>query len=202
MWNYDPYLEPGAGHLFDRSGPGWAMGFFSNSSYRWSLPSWTKRAKVMMGLLELVTEFYDRDGGRFYLCNMDGMTLHHNKHFELSLTESSLPLSATQISTALKNITCYSWRDCAFTPQCTTLCNYKTHTCLPRLVRPTLSHACHVMTDYLLFDAPARLKPTLGRLLRRCQKLTWSMSELDLHHSLLSLELRDIIWGHIQNAAR
>ncbi|GFR74777.1 hypothetical protein ElyMa_002171300, partial [Elysia marginata] len=64
VWNYAPYFESGAGNLFDRHSLGWTLGFFSNSSYRWTLPAWVKRAKVIMGLLELITEFYDRNGGR------------------------------------------------------------------------------------------------------------------------------------------
>ena len=64
VWNYGQFFEAGAGYLFDRRGMGWTVGFFSNNSYRWTLPTWFKRAKVVMGLLELVTEFYDRQGGR------------------------------------------------------------------------------------------------------------------------------------------
>ncbi|RUS87104.1 hypothetical protein EGW08_005104 [Elysia chlorotica] len=202
MWNHGPYLELGAGPLFDLSGLSWTLGLFSNNSYRWMLPAWSKRAKVMVGLLEVVSEFYDRSEGQFHLCNIDGLTLFHTKTFELALTESSLPLSGAQVSHALRNVSCRSWRDCTLTAQCQTQCDYRSRRCTAQLVKPTLTHACGLMKDYLLFDAPRFIRPSLGRLLRRCARLTWSAPDLDLQHSLLVQELRDILWGHIQHLTR
>ena len=133
---------------------------------------------------------------------MNGLTLFHTKKFELSLTEASLPLSGLQISNALRNVSCRSWRDCTLTPQCQTQCDYASRKCTSNLVKPTLSHACGVVFDYLLFDAPSFIKPTLNRLLRRCMKLTWSTPDIDLQHSLLALDIRDVIWGQIHHQSR
>ena len=133
---------------------------------------------------------------------MNGLTLFHSKKYELFLTESSLPLSGPQISDALRNVSCRTWRDCTLTPQCQTQCDYRSRKCTSMLVKPTLSHVCDIMADYLLFDAPSFIKVSLGRLLRRCQRLTWSVPDLDLQHSLIIVDLKDVIWGHIQHQTR
>ncbi|XP_059149893.1 divergent protein kinase domain 1B-like isoform X2 [Physella acuta] len=195
VW-HRPHMLSGS-ILFRKDTP-WPVRMFSTKAYRWTLPSWHHRAKVMLSLLEFVEEMYEKDGVRYHLCNADGRTLLHLGSFEIVITEEVMLLSSQQLATRLSNITCHHSHDCVLTKQCQTFCDYSTQQCSGKVVRPTLAYICDIMEDYLLFDAPRLLKPGLMRLIHRCQGMSSYSLKADLLHSVVIIDLKSILWNTIQ----
>ncbi|XP_005107722.1 divergent protein kinase domain 1A-like [Aplysia californica] len=197
VW-HEPYNR--ARHVLYRRASPWPLSMFSDTAYRWTLPSWMRRAKVVMSLLELVEEMYEKEGVRYHLCHMDGLTLHmHPKDFEVLISHNAMLLSARQVQNRLSNMTCRRHSDCYLTEQCQTSCDYQTGRCTDSLVRPTLSFVCEIMEEYLLFDTPKQIKANLTRLIRRCVLLGRRSASI-VTHSVLLIDLKNVIWNFIQYA--
>lgn len=111
-------------------------------------------------------------------------------------------LSSQQIHNKLSNITCQYAHDCTLTQQCQTVCDFSSRQCSGKVTRPTLAFVCDIMEDYLLFDAPKALKITLSRLIHRCQSLSVYTQMLDLVHSIIVLDLKNVLWNYIQNKVK
>ncbi|BFZ20499.1 hypothetical protein BsWGS_23538 [Bradybaena similaris] len=199
IW-YNLHLSQGS-TLYRRATP-WPVSLLTNNAYRWTLPAWIYRARAMLSLIELAEELYDRDGVRYHLCNVDGLSLHHHGSYEVILTEDTMLLSSQQIRNKLSNITCQYAHDCILTPQCQTMCDFSSRQCSGKVTRPTLAFVCDIMEDYLLFDAPKTLKITLSRLIHRCQSLSVYTQMLDLVHSIIVLDLKNVLWNYIQNKVK
>ncbi|CAG5129540.1 unnamed protein product, partial [Candidula unifasciata] len=185
IW-YNLHLTQGS-TLYRKTTP-WPISLFTNNAYRWTLPGWIYRARAMLSLVELAEDLYDKDGIRYHLCNVDGLSLHHHDSYEVILTEETMLLSSQQIRNKLANITCHYAHDCILTPQCQTM-----------FTRPTLAVVCDILEEYLLFDAPKIVKTSLSRLIHRCQSLSVYTQMLDLVHSILVLDLKNLLWNYIQN---
>lgn len=82
VWHY-LHLNEGS-TLYTRATP-WPFSIFASNTYRWTLPSWTRRAKVMLSLVELAEELYEKDGVRleffcFGLFHMKFINIHVKSH--------------------------------------------------------------------------------------------------------------------------
>uniref|UniRef100_A0A0B6Y0H3 FAM69 N-terminal domain-containing protein n=1 Tax=Arion vulgaris TaxID=1028688 RepID=A0A0B6Y0H3_9EUPU len=196
VWYY-LYLMEGTS-LYRKTTP-WPISIFTSNFYRWTLPHWSLRAKVMLSLVELVEEMYEKDGVRYHLCNVNGLSLYHHSSYEVAITDDTMLLSSQQIHNRLSNITCHYAHDCILTPQCQTSCEFSSRQCTDRIIRPTIAVVCDVMIDYLLFDTPKEIKVSLNRAITRCQSISVYTQQLDLVHSLLILDLKSILWNYIQN---
>ncbi|CAL1540456.1 unnamed protein product [Lymnaea stagnalis] len=183
--------------LYRRATP-WPISLFTSNAYRWTLPNWYRRAKVMLSLLEFVEDINEKDGVRYYLCNANGMTLSRLPNYEIVISEETMLLSSHQVIKKLSNVTCYHSDDCVLTPQCKTTCDVSNNQCTGTLVRPTAAHICDIMEDYLLFDAPRLLKPTLTRLIHRCQAMNLRSPKLDLLHSVVIIDIKSVLWNTLQ----
>ncbi|XP_055896522.1 divergent protein kinase domain 1A-like [Biomphalaria glabrata] len=195
IW-HRPHLTTGD-NLYHSKGP-WPLSLFSSHAYRWTLPAWHKRAKVMLSLLELVEEMYEKNGVRYHLCNVSGLTLYQLPNYEVTLSEEAMMLSSNQVAKRLANISCQSSSDCTLTHQCQTVCELTTAQCTGKLIRPTLAYVCDIMQDYLLFDAPRALKSTLTRLIHRCQNMSMHLPKLDLLHSVVVVDIKTVLWNTLQ----
>nr|KAG5690912.1 hypothetical protein BaRGS_003403 [Batillaria attramentaria] len=171
----------------------------SEKAYRWSLPSWEKRAKVAVGLLDLMFDIYEEDHIRFFMCDLKSTSIGHTDTYEAVLTNLEDIKSGTMLATAMENRTCAHDHQCHYTKYCTTMCDTLTQVCSGEVTKPTLWQACHLLKEYLLFDAPEKLKPTLEKLLYRCAHLIIYGQSIDMSHVVLITDLKAVLWDQIKN---
>ena len=109
-------------------------------------------------------------------------------------------LSGQQIKSRLANRTCRHSFDCQLTEHCQTTCDHDTGRCSTTLLRPTLSHVCKIVQDYLYVDAPRKIKKRFGKWLHNCYNLGRDSARPSVSHSIVVIELKRVIWDLIQNA--
>ena len=171
----------------------------SSEAYRWFLPSWERRAKVSLGLLDLVFDLYEDHRLRFFLCDLRPSSLGHSATYEALLTATRHVVTAAMLARALSNRTCSHDHHCRFSAGCTTMCDTAQQRCTGEVTKPTLWQACLLLREYLLFDAPRRLAATLERLLGRCSHLIIYGQSIDMSHVVLITDLKAVLWDHIKN---
>ncbi|KAL5011417.1 hypothetical protein ScPMuIL_009968 [Solemya velum] len=182
---------------------------FSNS-YRWSLPHWTKRANIGIGLLEYSAAILEEADTRFFMCDFGPMNFGYTSNYELKVISVRNIMSESMLEYFMKSRNCLSDYECSYGNSCIAVCNRQTNRCTGEMKQPFLVGICELMKEYLLHDAPRRIRPELGLLLSKCVHLkdrgldTESyMGDLVSHHiikhNLILNELKLLLWKEIKD---
>ncbi|XP_070177305.1 divergent protein kinase domain 1B-like [Littorina saxatilis] len=175
------------------------LNILSSSAHTWFLPSWQQRAKVAVGILDVMFDIYEDNHIKFFMCDVKPTAIGHGPTHEAIVTDARHIYSSAMLANALENRTCSHDHHCHFSHYCTTMCDTRRQQCTGEITKPTLWQACHLLREYLLFDAPPKLKPTLERLLSRCSHLIIYGQSIDMSHVVLITDLKTILWDHIKN---
>ncbi|XP_050389509.1 divergent protein kinase domain 1A [Patella vulgata] len=165
----------------------------SENAYRWGLPAWKNRVKVVLGLLELADGLAETEGVRFYLCNIKPNKLGHTADHEVVLSDLSELKSSKMIADIMSNKTCGSDGDCVYTRYCQSTCDLSTGKCTGNIIQPTLWYICDIVRDYLLYDTVQPIHYDLKRYLDKCMEVQPGM----MGFSAFLADFRTFLWEFI-----
>jgi len=159
-------------------------------------PSWPKRAKHAVALLEFASEIFAGDCGSFFSCDVSTSVFGVDSSDNVELTTWDHIYSYHELQLLADSRTCHADSDCVLVaPDCRSLCDDRTHTCT--LPQPTVAAVCRLLEPYLLLRAPRVVAPDVSRLLDRCTTLNASAADLPLRHAVIASELKSLLWRHI-----
>ncbi|PVD22324.1 hypothetical protein C0Q70_18134 [Pomacea canaliculata] len=170
----------------------------SKNAFRWSFPSWEERARVAVGVLDLIFDIYEENHVRFVMCDLQPSIIGHTENYEAQVTDAGRILSSVMLESELSNRTCSHDNQCQYSESCTTMCDTKKQKCSGETIKPTIWQACQLIKDYLLFDAPDNIQPTLEKLLYNCMRLVIYGQSIDMSHTILVTDLKTVLWDHIK----
>ncbi|XP_078605478.1 divergent protein kinase domain 1A-like isoform X2 [Branchiostoma floridae x Branchiostoma japonicum] len=182
----------------------WMFEIFLPTSYRqamdqWFTPSWPKKAKIAVGLLEFVEEIFDSSHGTFHMCKTSHTNIGYTNKHDLKMIDLRNLYPAEVLKETLTEKTCSKNSDCELTEDCSSMCDETASRCTGELVQPNLSKICVVLHDYLLKEVPAGIKDELTALLDKCSRLTTNTEDMQIHHSLILNNLKSLLWKQISD---
>ncbi|XP_062617307.1 divergent protein kinase domain 1B-like [Saccostrea cucullata] len=196
-----------ASPLFNKHNKTFLDNFFSNT-YRWSFPTWDRRVKVAVGLLEYGITFSEKYNAKFYMCDYVEQCFGHTSLFEVSLVSFENIMSEFMIGNILSQKKCSKDSHCQYQNLCHSLCNKQTGKCTSDIMEPSHTSVCEVLRDYVLFDAPVHVKTKLNDLLKKCDRSgrkidkTGNSREVNEHYvryNTILFDIQDLLWDEIKN---
>lgn len=171
----------------------------SSSLNHWLAPSWPRRARITIGLLEFVEEVFHGAYGSFLMCDASPRHVGYNAKFDCKMANLRYVASEAVVRGFLKGRRCETNADCTYGRDCTATCDRLVKQCNTEVVHPNLAKVCMLLQDYLLFGAPSDLHGDLERQLRTCVTLSGLASQMEVHHSLVLNNLKTLLWKKISN---
>uniref|UniRef100_A0A8C6U1G1 Divergent protein kinase domain 1Aa n=1 Tax=Neogobius melanostomus TaxID=47308 RepID=A0A8C6U1G1_9GOBI len=165
---------------------------------QWFTPSWPRKAKISMGLLELVEDIFHGTYGSFLICDLNAAIFGYTDHYELRLLNNKAVISEEQFRERMKTLKCQTDSDCAYGADCLSSCDAAERRCKEEPLKPNLAKACGVLKDYLLRGAPSGLREELERQLYACMALRGS-AQMNMEHSLILNNLKALLWRQISH---
>ncbi|XP_057712844.1 divergent protein kinase domain 1A isoform X1 [Corythoichthys intestinalis] len=177
----------------------WLPGGFRRATDRWLAPSWPRKAKISMGLLELVEDIFHGTYGSFFICDMAAARFGYTDGHELRLTDARALVPESQFRQGMRALSCRTDEDCVYGADCRTACDAVRRRCGEEPLRPNLAKVCGALKDYLLHGAPGALREELERHLYACMALKGNAVQLNMEHSLLLNNLKSLLWRQISH---
>lgn len=170
-----------------------------SDAYQLYLPTWEQRAKVTVGILDLVFDIYEMDNIRFFFCDLKSTSIGYTEKYETVVTDAESIMSSIMLESALQNRTCLHDHDCQYSQYCTAACDPMLHKCTGETTKPTLWQACELMKKFLMFDAPEKIKPILEKLLYRCSQLVIYGQSVEMSHIVLIADIKSVLWDLVKH---
>ena len=168
---------------------------------QWFTPSWPRKAKISMGLLELVEDLFHGTYGSFLICDLAAAHFGYTERHELRLTDTRTVVAEDEFRRAMRSRRCETDADCVYGVDCRTSCDAALRRCREEAERPNLAKACGTLKDYLLRGAPAGLGEELERQLYACMALGGDPAggQMNMEHSLILNNLKALLWRQISH---
>lgn len=177
----------------------WITAVAGRALDRFLAPSWPRKAKISIGLLELVEDVFHGTLGSFLLCDMKPGSFGYTEHYELRLLDRRHVVPEEAFRSAMRARTCHEDSDCAYAGDCGASCRRAERRCGAEPSRTNLARACSALDDFLLQGAPASLRDELERQLNACMRLSGSGEKMQMEHSLLLNNLKMLLWKQISH---
>ena len=174
------------------------LSYFLSDAYHWQFPAWKQRAKMSIGMIELIMDIFEKNDVNFYMCNIFPNSFGYTVTYDLKLMDVLSVVPKFHLKLEMSNKSCTDDKDCEFSPACQTQCFLEIGKCSSDLTLPNLKIVCDLLMDYLLYGAPEHISTDLERLLRRCQRLDNRRLGAQMEHALLLNDLRLFIWAQIK----
>uniref|UniRef100_A0A1A8CQ87 Family with sequence similarity 69, member B n=1 Tax=Nothobranchius kadleci TaxID=1051664 RepID=A0A1A8CQ87_NOTKA len=171
----------------------------SSSLNHWLAPSWPRRARITIGLLEFVEEVFHGSYGTFLICDASLYHVGYNAKYDCKMANLRSVVSEAVVRVFLKGRRCENNLDCTYGKDCTATCDRLVKQCNTEVVQPNLAKVCVLLQDFLLFGAPSDLRGDLEKQLRTCVTLSGLASQMEVHHSLVLNNLKTLLWKKISN---
>ncbi|KAG9278834.1 protein FAM69A-like [Astyanax mexicanus] len=177
----------------------WVPAGFRRSMDQWFTPSWPRKAKISIGLLELVEDVFHGPFGSFLMCDMRPGSFGYTDRHDLRLVDGRLVVPEEAFGSTMRLQRCREDGDCVYGVDCRTSCDRAEGHCTPRVSQPNLARACGALKDYLLRGAPAHLRDELEKQLYSCMALRGSAQHMEMEHSLILNNLKTLLWKQISH---
>ncbi|XP_064848398.1 divergent protein kinase domain 1A-like [Oncorhynchus masou masou] len=177
----------------------WVPSEARRSMDQWFTPSWPRKAKISMGLLELVEDIFHGNYGSFLMCDLNANHFGYTDRHDLRLTDPRAIVSEDAFRRTMRALHCEKDDDCVLGPDCRTSCDMAQKRCREEVTQPNLAKACGALRDYLLRGAPSELREELERQLYACMALRGSAGQMDMEHSLILNNLKALLWRQISH---
>lgn len=174
------------------------LSLFLSDAYHWQFPAWKQRAKMSIGMIELIMDIFEKNDVNFYMCNIFPKSFGYTVTYDLKLMDVLSVVPRFHLKLEMANRSCSDDRDCEFSSACQTQCYLEVGKCSSDLTLPNLKIVCDLLMDYLLYGAPEHISRDLERLLQRCQRLDNRRLGAQMEHALLLNDLRLFIWAQIK----
>ncbi|XP_071947248.1 divergent protein kinase domain 1A-like [Antedon mediterranea] len=168
-----------------------------SASEQASAPLWNHKAHIAVGLLEFVEEMYDSPKGNMHFCSANQHSIGFTNNFDVKVLDLDNIFLENKLVSTLKEFPCHKNADCVVGNDCRSLCNMDTQHCTGEILYPNLRKICSVMYDYLLYRAPDSIKVKIRENLDKCLQLVTTDSEMQLKHSLILNDLKNLLWTQI-----
>uniref|UniRef100_A0AAQ4NPC4 Divergent protein kinase domain 1Aa n=1 Tax=Gasterosteus aculeatus aculeatus TaxID=481459 RepID=A0AAQ4NPC4_GASAC len=178
---------------------GWVPSGVQRTVDQWFTPSWPRKAKISMGLLELVEDVFHGTYGSFLICDFAAAHFGYTDRHELRLTNARAVVPEAAFRRAMRARTCEADGDCVYGVDCHTSCDVAEKRCRGEPLRPNLAKACGTLKDYLLRGAPSGLREELERQLYACMALRGNAGQMNMEHSLILNNLKALLWRQISH---
>lgn len=165
----------------------------------WFTPSWPHRAKVSVGLLELVEDVFHGAFGSFLMCDVSARSFGYTERHDLKVLDARLIVPEAAFQEQLRQQRCDQDLDCLYGNDCLTSCDLTKHRCTPEVSRPNLAKACQTLKDYVLRGAPSDVRDELEKQLYACMALRGSSEQMEIEHSLILNNLKTLLWRKISH---
>lgn len=177
----------------------WVPGGMQRSIDQSFTPSWPRKAKIAMGLLELVEDVFHGTYGSFLICDLSAARFGYTDRYELRLNDPGVLVPEVEFRRFIREVKCESDADCVHGADCQTTCDLAEKRCRAEPTKPNLAKACGTLRDYLLRGAPSGLKDELERQLYICMGLRGSAVQLNMEHALILNNLKAVLWKQISH---
>ncbi|KAM6921798.1 divergent protein kinase domain 1A [Xenentodon cancila] len=177
----------------------WIPAGLRRSMDQWFTPSWSHRAKISIGLLELVEDVFHGTSGSFLMCDMSTTTFGYSEHHDFKLMDAQNIVPEAIFQSRIRRRRCDVDEDCFYGSDCVTSCDLTKHRCTPEVTRPNLAKACETLKDYILRGAPPDVSEELEKQLYACMALKGSAEHMEIEHSLVLNNLKTLLWKKISH---
>ncbi|XP_051658801.1 divergent protein kinase domain 1A [Manacus candei] len=182
----------------------WIIELFIPSGFRrsmdqWFTPSWPRKAKIAIGLLEFVEDIFHGPYGNFLMCDTSAKNLGYNDKYDLKMMDMRKIVPEMNLKEIIKDRQCDSDLDCIYGTDCRTLCDQSKMRCTTEVIQPNLAKACQLLKDYLLRGAPSDIHEELEKQLYLCIALKVTANQMEMEHSLILNNLKTLLWKKISH---
>ncbi|NXC98152.1 FA69A protein, partial [Certhia brachydactyla] len=172
---------------------------FRRSMDQWFTPSWPRKAKIAIGLLEFVEDIFHGPYGNFLMCDTSAKNLGYNDKYDLKMMDMRKIVPEINLKEIIKDRQCDSDLDCIYGTDCRTLCDQSKMRCTTEVIQPNLAKACQLLKDYLLRGAPSDIHEELEKQLYLCIALKVTANQMEMEHSLILNNLKTLLWKKISH---
>ncbi|XP_034564145.1 divergent protein kinase domain 1A-like isoform X2 [Notolabrus celidotus] len=177
----------------------WIPAGLRRSMDQWFTPSWPHKAKISIGLLELVEDIFHGTFGSFLMCDVSANTFGYNDRHDLKVMNAQYIVPEATFQEIIRQQRCDVDEDCLYGADCLTSCDLTKHRCTPEVTRPNLAKACEALKDYILRGAPSDVREELEKQLYACIALKGSTEQMEIEHSLILNNLKTLLWKKISH---
>lgn len=177
----------------------WIPTGLRRSMDQWFTPSWPHKAKISIGLLELVEDVFHGSFGSFLMCDVTAASFGYNERHDLKVLDARHIVPEASFQESVRQQRCDTDQDCLYGKDCLTSCDLTKHRCTTEVTRPNLAKACDVIKDYILRGAPADVREELEKQLYACVALRGSADQMEIEHSLVLNNLKTLLWKKISH---
>uniref|UniRef100_A0A1A8N7S8 Family with sequence similarity 69, member A n=1 Tax=Nothobranchius pienaari TaxID=704102 RepID=A0A1A8N7S8_9TELE len=177
----------------------WVPGGLQRAMDQWFTPTWPRKAKISMGLLELVEDIFHGTYGSFLICDLAAAHFGYTDRHELRLTNTRVMVPEDEFRRSMQVLKCETDADCVYGVDCHTSCDSTARRCRVEPVQPNLAKACGALKDYLLRGAPSELREELEQQLYSCMALRGNAGQMNMEHSLILNNLKALLWRQISH---
>ncbi|XP_036377817.1 divergent protein kinase domain 1A-like [Megalops cyprinoides] len=177
----------------------WIPSGVRRSMDQWFTPSWPRKAKISIGLLEFVEDIFHSTFGNFLMCDMSARSFGYNDKHDLKMVDMRKIVPEATFRETMRDRHCETDKDCVYGTDCLTSCDVTKRRCTPEAIRPNLAKACHALKDYLLRGAPSDIREELEKQLYSCLALKGSTEQMEMEHSLILNNLKTLLWKKISH---
>ncbi|XP_069497914.1 divergent protein kinase domain 1A isoform X3 [Ambystoma mexicanum] len=182
----------------------WIMEIFIPSGFRrsmdqWFTPSWPRKAKIAIGLLEFVEDIFHGPYGNFLMCDISANILGYNDKYDFKMADLRKIEPEMNLKELMKDRHCVSDMDCVYGTDCRTVCNTNKMKCTTQVIQPNLAKVCQLLKDYLLQGAPTEIREELEKQMYACIALKVTAHQMEMEHSLILNNLKTLLWKKISH---
>lgn len=177
----------------------WLPGRVRRGLDQWATPSWPRRAKISIGLLELVEDVFHGPFGSFLMCDTGVGRFGYTERHDLKLLDARGVVPEAEFHAVMRERRCQLDQDCVYGADCVTSCDLTKHRCTTEVTRPNLAKVCGTLRDYLLHRAPSELRDELEKHLDACMALGGNSEQMEMEHSLILNNLKTLLWKKISH---
>lgn len=166
---------------------------------QWFTPSWPRKAKIVIGLLEFVEDIFHGPYGNFLMCDISAKNFGYNEKYDLKVVDMRNIVPEMNLKEIIKDRPCEVDADCVYGTDCSTVCDQSKKRCTSDITQPNLSKICLLVKDYLLRGTPSEIRDELEKQIYSCIALKAATNNMEMQHSLILNNLKALLWKKISH---
>ncbi|XP_026069524.1 protein FAM69A-like isoform X2 [Carassius auratus] len=177
----------------------WIPSGLRRSIDQWAAPSWPRKAKIGIGLFELVEDVFHGTFGSFLMCDVSAAGFGYTERHDIKVIDARRIVPEAAFQEVMRERRCEEDSDCMYGRDCLTSCDLTKHRCTTEVTQPNLAKVCSTLKDYLLHGAPSDIKDELEKQLYACIALKGASEQMEMEHSLILNNLKTLLWKKISH---
>lgn len=166
---------------------------------QWFTPSWPRKAKIVIGLLEFVEDIFHGPYGNFLMCDTSAKNFGYNNKYDLKVVDMRNIVPDMHLKDTIKDRPCEADFDCVYGTDCSTVCDQSKRRCTADVSQPNLAKICLLVKDYLLRGSPSEIREELEKQIYSCLALKAATKNMEMQHSLILNNLKALLWKKISH---